>query len=239
MLIALKLGGISMFYFDPTMWLVIPGLLLGLWAQFRVKHTFSKFSKVTSKCGLTAEQVSKQLLNMSGNSQVSIQTVKGDLTDHYDPRSNTLRLSQSVYGLNSISAIGVAAHECGHAMQQHDGYSLLKLRTAIVPVVNIGSSLYFPIFFLGIVFSWQPLITVGIICFSLTLLFSLITLPVEFDASKRAVAMLEQSGIMDSNEIQGVRSLLNAAAMSYVASTLSSLLQLIRLILISKAHDRD
>ena len=228
-----------MFYFDPTMWLVIPGLLLGLWAQFRVKRTFSKFSKVTSKCGLTAEQVSKQLLNMSGNSQVSIQTVKGNLTDHYDPRSNTLRLSQSVYGLNSISAIGVAAHECGHAMQQHDGYSLLKLRTAIVPVVNIGSSLYFPIFFLGIVFSWQPLITVGIICFSLTLLFSLITLPVEFDASKRAVAMLEQSGIMDSNEIQGVRSVLNAAAMTYVASTLSSLLQLIRLILISKAHDRD
>lgn len=225
-----------MFYYDWTMILIIPGLLLGLWAQLSVKNAFAKYSKVSVRSGQTADQVARALLNQSGNGNVSIGRVNGSLTDHYDPRSNSLSLSADVYGSPSVAAVGVAAHECGHAMQQHDGYAPLKLRTAIVPVVNIGSSLYFPIFVAGLIFSWDPLVYVGIACFALTLLFSLVTLPVELNASKRALAMLESGGMMDGDELIGVRKVLNAAAMTYVAAVVSSLLQLLRLILISRSR---
>lgn len=228
-----------MFYFDWTMILVIPGLLLGLWAQLRVKSAFSKYSEVYSRRGVRAEDVSRDLLSRSGNHNVTITGVAGSLTDHYDPSSNTLRLSQDVMGNPSIAAIGVAAHECGHAMQQHDGYLPLKLRTAIVPVVNIGSNLYFPIFMAGILFSWEPLINVGILCFALSLLFSLVTLPVEFNASNRAIAMLRQGGYLAEDELDGARKVLNAAAMTYVAATVSSALQLLRLLLIARSHRDD
>ena len=228
-----------MFYFDWTMLLALPGLLLGLWAQMKVKSSFAKYSQVYSRRGIRAEDVSRDLLSRSGNHNVTISGVSGSLTDHYDPASNTLRLSQDVMGNPSIAAIGVAAHECGHAMQQHDGYMPLKLRTAIVPVVNIGSNLYFPIFMAGILFSWEPLINVGILCFALSLLFSLVTLPVEFNASNRAIAMLREGGYLAEDELDGARKVLNAAAMTYVAAVVSSALQLLRLLLIARSHRDD
>ena len=226
-----------MFYFDWTYLLVISGLLLGIWAQWKVKSAYAQYSKVSTRRGETAEQVAQELLSRSGNGNVAVSTVSGELTDHYDPKANTLRLSDGVYRSDSIAAIGIAAHECGHAMQHGSGYAPLKLRSAIVPVVNIGSNLYFPIFLLGIVFSWKPLVLAGIICFAACLLFSLITLPVEFNASKRAIAALSEGGYMSDDELQGVRAVLNAAAMTYVASAISSLLQLLRLLLIARNRD--
>ena len=225
------------FYYDWTMILVIPGLLLGLYAQFKVKSTFDRYSRIRTKSGLTAEQAARALLSRGGSANVTISRVNGSLTDHYDPRSNTLRLSDTVYGSDSVAAVGVAAHECGHALQEHDGYGLLKLRSALVPVVNIGSSLYLPIFMAGLLFSWEPLQMVGILCFGLTLLFSLVTLPVEINASKRALGMLE--GVLDAEELRGARAVLSAAALTYLASVISSALQLLRLILISRSRSRD
>lgn len=225
------------YYYDWTMILVIPGLLLGLYAQFKVKSTFDRYSRVRTRSGLTAEQAARMLLSRGGSANVTISRVNGSLTDHYDPRSNTLRLSDSVYGSDSVAAVGVAAHECGHALQEHDGYGLLKLRSALVPVVNIGSSLYLPIFMAGLLFSWEPLQMVGILCFGLTLLFSLVTLPVEINASKRALGMLD--GVLEAEEIQGAKAVLSAAALTYLASVISSALQLLRLILISRSRNRD
>ena len=225
------------FYYDWTMILVIPGLLLGLYAQSKVKSTFDRYSRVRTKSGLTAEAAARMLLSRGGSTNVTISRVNGSLTDHYDPSSNTLRLSDTVYGSDSVAAVGVAAHECGHALQEHDGYGLLKLRSALVPVVNIGSSLYLPIFMAGLLFSWEPLQMVGILCFGLTLLFSLVTLPVEINASKRALGMLE--GVLDAEELRGARAVLSAAALTYLASVISSALQLLRLILISRSRNRD
>ncbi len=225
------------FYYDWTMILVIPGLLLGLYAQFKVKSTFDRYSRIRTKSGLTAEQAARALLSRGGSTNVTISRVNGSLTDHYDPSSKTLRLSDSVYGSDSVAAVGVAAHECGHALQEHDGYGLLKLRTALVPVVNIGSSLYLPIFMAGLLFSWEPLQMVGILCFGLTLLFSLVTLPVEINASKRALGMLD--GVLEAEELQGAKAVLSAAALTYLASVISSALQLLRLILISRSRNRD
>lgn len=225
------------FYYDWTMILVIPGLLLGLYAQFKVKSTFDRYSRIRTKSGLTAEAAARMLLSRGGSTNVTISRVNGSLTDHYDPRSNTLRLSDTVYGSDSVAAVGVAAHECGHALQEHDGYGLLKLRAALVPVVNIGSSLYLPIFMAGLLFSWEPLQMVGILCFGLTLLFSLVTLPVEINASKRALGMLD--GVLEAEELRGARAVLSAAALTYLASVISSALQLLRLILISRSRSRD
>ena len=223
-----------MFYWDWTMILVIPGLLLGLWAQMRVSSAFRKYSAVHARSGMSAEDVARSMLNQAGCGNVSIRTVSGNLTDHYDPRNNTLRLSDGVYGSSSVAAIGIAAHECGHAMQQHEGYAPLVLRSALVPVVNLGSNLYFPIFLLGLLFSWEPLIYVGIACFALTLVFSLVTLPVEFNASGRALRVLDRQGYLSSAEMDGARAVLNAAAMTYVAAAISSLLQLVRLLVIAR-----
>ena len=223
-----------MFYWDWTMIFVIPGLLLGLWAQMRVSSAFKKYSAVHAHNGMSAEEVARSMLNHSGCGEVSVRTVSGNLTDHYDPRNNTLRLSDGVYGSTSVAAIGVAAHECGHAMQQHEGYAPLKLRSALVPVVNLGSNLYFPIFLLGLVFSWEPLLYVGIACFALTLVFALVTLPVEFNASGRALSVLEEQGYLSRDEMDGARAVLNAAAMTYVAAAISSLLQLVRLLIIAR-----
>ena len=223
-----------MFYWDWTMILVIPGLLLGLWAQMRVSSAFRKYSAVYARSGMSAEDVARSMLNQAGCGNVSIRSVSGNLTDHYDPRNNTLRLSDGVYGSSSVAAIGIAAHECGHAMQQHEGYAPLMLRSALVPVVNLGSNLYFPIFLLGLLFSWEPLIYVGIACFALTLVFSLVTLPVEFNASGRALRVLDQQGYLSSEEMDGARAVLNAAAMTYVAAAISSLLQLVRLLIIAR-----
>ena len=228
-----------MYYYDWTMILVIPGLLLGLWAQFKVKSSFEKYQRVLSRSGYTAEQIAQQLLCRANCDHVRIQKTSGSLTDHYDPRSNVLRLSSTVYGSGSVAAIGVAAHECGHAMQHKEGYAPLKLRSALVPVVNLGSNLYFPIFLMGMLFSWEPLISIGIACFALTLLFALVTLPVEFNASSRAVRALREGGYLGEEELKGAKAVLDAAALTYVASAISSLLQLVRLVLIARRNDRD
>lgn len=219
-------------FFDSTYLLLIPGLLLGLWAQYKVTSTFNKYSKYATRAGVTAEQAVSHILQQNGAGGVTIARVNGSLTDHYDPSSNTLRLSDSVYGSPSIAALGVAAHEAGHALQKAENYRFLSLRSVMVPVVNIGSKLAWPIFLAGIIFTWPPLMYTGIIAFALVVLFSLVTLPVEFDASRRAVAMLNSGGFLTQEEEAGVKKVLNAAAMTYVASFVSALLQLLRLIAI-------
>lgn len=228
-----------MFYFDWTYILIIPGLLLGLWAQAKVKSAYAQWSHVGTRQGRAACQVVDELLQRNGNYKVRIFQTQGELTDHYDPSNETLKLSQGVYGSNSVAALGIAAHEAGHAMQKHEHYAPLKLRTAAVPVVNIGSSLSTPIFLAGLVFSWEPLVNIGILLFSLSVLFALITLPVEFNASNRAVKMLIEGGYVTGEEERGVRKVLNAAALTYVASAVTSLLSLLRLLLIARRYDRD
>ncbi len=222
-----------MIFYDWTFILIIPGLLLGLWAQYRVKSAYTKYAKVATRQGVTADAVCRDMLGRAAQIPVSVEPVQGKLTDHFDPRSNTLRLSEGVYGSASIAAVGIAAHECGHALQQSDAYKPLLIRSAIVPVVKFGSIAYFPIFLIGLLASWEPLLYAGIICFAATFAFSLITLPVEFNASKRALAALESGGYMTGEELRGVRAVLSAAAMTYVASAVSSLLQLLRLLLIA------
>lgn len=227
------------YYFDPTMLILIPGLLLALWAQFRVTSTTQKYLRVESRRGMTAAEVSRWLLDANGLSDVRIERVRGSLTDHYDPRGRVLRLSDSVINSSSVAALGVAAHEAGHAIQDAAGYRPLALRTALVPVVNIGSYMAMPLFVLGLLAAWEPLINVGIILFGLVVLFSLVTLPVEFNASRRALAALEGGAILDSDELVGARAVLKAAALTYVASALQALLSLLRLLVISGGRRRD
>ncbi len=225
-------------YFDSTILWVIPGLLLGLWAQARVKSAYSKYSRVPTRSGVPACEAVAQLLRQHGAGDVQIQQVNGELTDHYDPSSNTLRLSRGVYASSSVAALGIAAHEAGHALQKAQNYPFLALRSLMVPVVNIGSNLAWPIFFAGILFSFELLMVAGIIAFAAVVLFSLITLPVEFDASRRAVAMLNGAGFLTNEEEQGVKKVLSAAALTYVASFVSALLQLLRLLsLLNRRRD--
>ena len=225
-------------YLDWTMILMLPGLLLGLWAQSRVSSAYEKYSRVMTQRGQPAQDVAQQLLTRNGVGAVAVTQVSGMLTDHFDPRTDTLRLSQGVYGSSSVAAIGIAAHEAGHALQKQENYPFLSLRSAAYPVVNIGSRLAWPIFFVGLLASWRPLMTAGIALFSLVVLFSLITLPVEFDASRRAKRMLADSGYYTQEELQGVSSVLNAAALTYVASFLSALMQMLRLILLAQRRRR-
>lgn len=229
-----------MFWYDWTYILIIPGLLFGLFAQARVTSAFQKYSRISSRRGVPAFQVAQELLERNGNGGVRVERAggSGELTDHFDPKNHSLGLSKDVYDSSSIAALGVAAHEVGHAMQQREDYPLLSLRTAIVPVVNIGSSLAWPIFLAGLIFSFKPLQFAGILLFSLVLIFALITLPVELNASKRALSLLTDGGFIDSGETAGVKSVLTAAAMTYVASAVSAALQLLRLIILSKRDDR-
>lgn len=227
-----------MFYWDWTYFLIIPGLLLGLWAQAKVKSAYAEWSRVGTRLGRPACEVVDDLLRRNGNHKVRVFQTQGELTDHYDPSNETLKLSQGVYGSSSVAALGIAAHEAGHAMQKHEGYAPLKLRTAAVPVVNIGSSLSTPIFIAGLIFSWEPLVNIGILLFSLSVVFALVTLPVEFNASKRAVDMLTEGGYVTGEEEAGVRKVLNAAALTYVASAVTSLLSLLRLLVIAQRNDR-
>jgi uncharacterized protein len=222
-----------MYFYDWTIILIIPGLLLGLYAQFKVKNAYAKYAKFSTSRGVTADDVCRDMLSKGAKMPVSVEPIQGSLTDNFDPRSNTLKLSQGVYGSASIAAVGIAAHECGHALQQSDSYAPLIMRTAIVPVVKFGSMAYFPIFLIGLLASWEPLLYAGIICFAATFVFSLITLPVEFNASKRALVMLQNGGYMSEEELHGVRAVLSAAALTYVAAAVSSLLQLLRLLLLA------
>ena len=222
-----------MFYFDWTYLLIIPGLLLGLWAQAKVKSTYAEYSRIPTRLGRSAATVVDDLLRRNGNNKVRIGRVSGELTDHYNPGNETLNLSDGVYASNSIAALGIAAHEAGHAMQKHEGYAPLKLRTAIVPAVNVCSMLSTPLFFLGLIMAWEPLLTLGIILFAASTVFALVTLPVEFNASNRAVAMLTEGGYVNGEEERGVRKVLQAAALTYVAAAVTSLLSLLRLVLIA------
>ena len=222
-----------MFFYDWTYLLIIPGLILGIWAQSKVKSTYAEYSRIPTRLGCSAAAVVDDLLRRNGNNKVRIGRVSGELTDHYNPGNETLNLSDGVYASNSVAALGIAAHEAGHAMQKHDGYAPLKLRTAIVPAVNICSGLSTPLFFLGLLMSWEPLLTLGIILFAASTVFALVTLPVEFNASNRAVAMLTEGGYVNGEEERGVRKVLQAAALTYVASAVTSLLSLLRLVMIA------
>ena len=224
-------------YFDYTYLLMLPGLILGLWAQWKVKAAYEKYGKIRTRRGEPACDLVRQLLYRE-NADVAVEETAGVLTDHYDPRTNVLRLSQGVYRSDSVAAVGIAAHEAGHALQKMENYKPLGLRTAIVPVVNVGSYLAWPLFVGGIAFSFEPLMTAGIAVFALMVLFSLITLPVEFDASRRAKRMLADSGYFEEDELQGVNKVLSAAAMTYVASFISAALQLLRLLLIAQRRRR-
>ena len=225
-------------YLDWTYLLIIPGLLLGMWAQSQVSSAYQKYSGVNSRLGQPASVMVQDLLRRNGNNVVSIGRVSGNLTDHYDPSKEVLNLSDGVYGSSSVAALGIAAHEAGHAMQKMEGYAPLTLRSAVVPVVNIGSSLSTPLFFVGLLMAWQPLVNLGIGLFSLSTIFALITLPVEFDASRRAVRMLTEGGYVTGEEEQGVRKVLRAAALTYVAAAVTSLLTLLRLVLIANRNRR-
>ena len=227
------------YYIDPTYLILIPAILISAWAQFKVSSTFNKYSTVRSINGYTGAQVARILLNDAGLQEVEIQQVPGRLSDHYDPRAKVLRLSSDVYGSTSVASIGVAAHEVGHAIQDKESYSALVFRNAIVPLVNFSSSLSWILFFIGILLSYSTLVTIGIILFSVVVLFQLVTLPVEFNASSRALKLLEARGILYDKEVDGARNVLSAAALTYVAATLMAVLQLVRLIAISNRNSND
>lgn len=214
--------------FDPWYFIIIlPGFLLSIWAQSKVKGNFEKYSKVRNSAGLTGEQVSRRILDNEGLSSVPIEQVAGALTDHYDPRSKVLRLSQPVYGSDSIAAMAVAAHEAGHAMQQKDGYAPLKFRSAIVPMANIGSRLGFMLLLLGIIIGVTGLSWAGVALFAISTIFTLVTLPVEFDASRRAKRELQSLGLVGPDDAAAVDKVLSAAAWTYVAAFLTSVLSLL------------
>lgn len=222
-------------FWDPTYFLVLIGAVICLLASARVKSTFHKYSQVRSMSGMTGAMAAERILNKAGIHDVQIQHVSGSLTDHYDPKHKVLRLSDSVYGSASVAAVGVAAHECGHAIQHHNGYVPLQLRAAIVPVANIGSTLAWPLILIGLFFTrgtGSILITAGILCFSAAVLFQLVTLPVEFNASGRALRILGDTGILGTDEVQDTRKVLSAAALTYVAGAAAAILQLLRLVLL-------
>lgn len=221
------------FYFDWTYIFVLIGVVISAVASAKVNGTFSKYSKVASKRHLTAEQCAQMILNSAGIYDVRIEKTRGKLTDHYSPNEKVLRLSESVYGSTSVAAIGVAAHECGHAVQHQENYSFLGLRTAAVPIAKIGSYLSWPIVILGLILGNSLLAEIGVVLFSFVVAFQLITLPVEFNASSRALKILETQTILDSEELGGARRVLSSAAMTYVAALLTAILQLLRLIMIA------
>lgn len=219
-------------FWDWTYILVIIGAALGGIASLRVKSTYSKYSSVMSRRGMTSQEVAFFMLNQAGINDVSIERVSGNLTDHYSPKEKVLRLSDTVYGKSSVAAIGVAAHECGHAIQHQEGYGPLTLRSVSVPLCKFGSWLYWPLIIIGVILGSFGLTQLGIVLFTFVVFFQLITLPVEFNASHRALQTLEGSGILASDEMYGARKVLKAAAMTYVAALVSSLLQLLRLVLL-------
>ena len=221
-------------YFDSTYFLVLLGAAISAIASGKVNSTFQRFSSVRSSRGLTAEAVAAHILSRAGIHDVRIDRIRGRLTDHYSPNEKVLRLSESVYGSSSIAAIGVAAHECGHAIQHHCGYGPLKLRAASVPVANIGSKLSWPMILLGLIMGWVGLAKIGVILFTFVVFFQLITLPVELNASRRAIDILERDSILVGNELTGASKVLRAAALTYLAALFSAVLQLLRLVLLTR-----
>lgn len=224
-----------MFFWDPTMILLLPALVISMYAQMKISGTFHRYSQVPSHRGMTGADVARYILNQNGLHDVPIERIGGHLSDHYDPRSRVVRLSADVYGSTSLAALGVAAHEVGHAIQHDTGYLPLFIRNTVIPVTQIGSYLSMPLFFLGLLMSSAPLVKIGVVLFGLIVFFQLVTLPVEFNASSRALATLGGEGFLDNTELKGTRKVLNAAALTYVAAALMAVLQLVRLILISGA----
>ncbi len=219
--------------------LIIPTLLFSLWAQSRVNSTFRQYSGFHNLRGLTGADAARRILDAHGLQNVQIQHIAGNLTDHYDPRTQVVSLSESVYGSTSVAAIGVAAHECGHAVQHAEAYGPLKLRSAIIPITQIGSGISPILIMLGVLFSWQPLIEVGIILFATVALFQLVTLPVEYNASSRALATLSGAAMLTQDETAGAARVLDAAALTYVAALVATLAQLLRLVLLFGGRRRD
>jgi Zn-dependent membrane protease YugP len=229
-------------YFDPTYFLVLIGVVLSLLASGKVKSTFSRYSQVRNSRGLTGAQAAEQVLHTAGIYDVRIEHIGGNLTDHYDPRTKVLRLSDSVYGQTSVAAVGVAAHECGHAIQHARGYAPLNLRSTLVPVANFGAKLAWPLIIFGLFIRGESsiiLINAGIIAFLAAVVFQLVTLPVEFNASNRAIRMLADSGMMYGEEIKGAKKVLSAAALTYVASAATAILQLLRILILTGGRRRN
>ena len=231
--------GMYHYYYDPTYLLVIIGALICMAASANVSHTYRKYSSMGTARGLASQEVAAQMLREAGITDVRIERIAGNLTDHYDPRNKVLRLSDSVYGSSSVAAVGVAAHECGHAIQHKVGYVAIKIRNAIVPVVNLGSKLSWPVIILGLIMGSFGVLKIGILLFALTLAFQVVTLPVEFNASGRALRVLKSRGLLYDRELSGARKVLGAAAMTYVTSTISTILQLLRLVLLFGRRSED
>ncbi len=230
------------FYFDPTYILIIIGVIICSIASMRVKSTFSQYSGMRNHMGLTGAQAAERVLHGAGIYDVRIERVAGNLTDHYDPRNKVLRLSDATYGQCSVAAVGVAAHECGHAIQHARGYAPLQFRSVLVPVANFGSMIAWPLIVLGLFINSQSsalLINIGILAFSLAVLFQLVTLPVEYNASGRAVRILAETGMMQVEEIVATKKVLNAAALTYVASAAAAILQLVRILILTGGRRRD
>ena len=230
------------FYYDPTYVMVLIGVVICMLASANVNRTFQKYSRIRSHSGMTGLEAAERLLHANGIYDVTVQHVAGNLTDHYDPRNKTLNLSDSTYASTSVAAIGVAAHECGHAVQHANGYAPLKIRDSLVPVANFGSTLAWPLILIGFLIQGNAsvlLINLGILLFSAAVLFQIVTLPVEFNASSRALKSLETNGILYTEEVADTRKVLRAAALTYVASAASAILQLLRLILISGGRRRN
>lgn len=230
------------FYWDPTYFLVIIGAVICMVASARVNTTFKKYNKVRSFSGMTGAEAAERVLHSAGIYDVTVQRVAGNLTDHYDPRTKTVNLSESVYGSSSVAAVGVAAHECGHAIQHSERYAPLVIRHALVPIANISSTLAWPLILIGLLFSRgsaELWINAGIILFSMAVLFQLVTLPVEFNASRRALRTLHSDNILTEEELQGTRKVLKSAALTYVAGAAATILQLLRIILLTGGKRRD
>ena len=227
------------FYVDPTYVLLIIGMVLALAASGKMKSTFARYQQVRRHSGLTGAQTDKRILNAAGIYDVTIVPISGSLTDHYDPRTKRLALSQDVYGRTSVAAVCVAAHECGHAIQDNVGYAPLRLRSAFVPIANLGSKISLPLIILGFFIGLTPFIEIGIWMFVLAVLFQIITLPVEFNASSRAANLLDSLGILQGDEVSGTKRVLGAAALTYVAAAAASILQLMRLIILFGGRRRN
>lgn len=227
------------YYYDPTYILVLIGAVLSILASSRVNSTYAKYARVRARGGMTGAEAAQRILSMSGINNVRIEHVSGSLTDHYDPSAKVLRLSDSVYGSRSVAAIGVAAHECGHALQHKEGYFPLKLRSALVPAANIGSRLGLPLVILSLIMGLGSLAQIGVWVFAIAVLFQVVTLPVEFNASNRALRMVESYGIMNADEVDDCKRVLGAAALTYVAAAASSVLQLLRLLILTGNRRRD
>lgn len=229
-----------MFYypFDPTFVILIPAVILAMYAQFKVQSTYAAMSQVESRNGVTGAQAGRKLLDAAGLSSVGIEPIPGNLTHNYDPRDKTLHLSQGVYNNDSIAAIGIVAHEVGHAVQDSKAYAPLKVRAGLVPVANIGSTLSVPLFFLGLLAGSPKLMDIGIVFFSVAVVFTIVTLPVEFNASSRAVSMLSEGGYLTGEEVSQAKKVLDAAALTYVAATAMAVMNLIRLLALRDSRER-